>query len=306
MDTDGDGMLYFTPSLAVGENGLYILGHHSVPLVDTIGLLIFVGSVFGVMFHAGLRVFALRRMGKPDEPALREVYMYSIYERQWHWLQTVAIFGLIFTGMVIHKPDVFAAFGFRGAVLIHNALALILVINAALAALYHLVSGEIYATPAEILDLMDDSKLVVQIIDVRDETDFNLFHTLDAVHVPLPEVLDYASVMLTEPANTLFVLASNDETDATAAWRLLVAESVPNIYVLEGGINNWLNTFSDADFQATYRMASYEPDALAYQFDSALGSRYPAANPNPDVFEIEYTPVIEMEIKRGPASGGCG
>jgi thiosulfate reductase cytochrome b subunit len=69
--------------------------------------------------------------------------MYSVYERQWHWLQTVAISGLLFTGLVIHKPEMFSIFDFRGMVLIHNALAVVMVINAALAAFYYLVSGEI-------------------------------------------------------------------------------------------------------------------------------------------------------------------
>ena len=30
-----DGTLSFTPSLEIGENGLYILGHHATP-VDTV------------------------------------------------------------------------------------------------------------------------------------------------------------------------------------------------------------------------------------------------------------------------------
>ncbi|HEX3049109.1 MAG TPA: cytochrome b/b6 domain-containing protein, partial [Aggregatilineaceae bacterium] len=71
------------------------------------------------------------------------VYMYSVYERQWHWLQTVAILMLIFTGLIIHKPELFGIFSFRYVVQVHNVLAAILVINAALAAFYHFASGEI-------------------------------------------------------------------------------------------------------------------------------------------------------------------
>ncbi len=164
----------------------------------------------------------------------------------------------------------------------------------------------IYASPTEILDLMEDTAITVQMIDVRSETDFNLFHTIDAVHVPLDEVLDYASIALAEPPNTLFVVSSNDETSATEAWRILMAESVPNVYVLEGGMNNWLDTFSGTEFQSEFRLVDYIPDTLAYQFDAVLGSRYPASNPNPDVFTGEYSPVVEMQIKRGPTSGGCG
>jgi thiosulfate reductase cytochrome b subunit len=69
--------------------------------------------------------------------------MYTVYERLWHWLQTALILGLIFTGLIIHKPDIFGIFSFRYVVLVHNVLAFILVANAALAAFYHLASGEI-------------------------------------------------------------------------------------------------------------------------------------------------------------------
>jgi thiosulfate reductase cytochrome b subunit len=69
--------------------------------------------------------------------------MYGVYERLWHWLQTFTILGLLITGLVIHKPDVFGLFSFRGVVLVHNVLAAILVVNAALSLFYHLASGEI-------------------------------------------------------------------------------------------------------------------------------------------------------------------
>jgi thiosulfate reductase cytochrome b subunit len=69
--------------------------------------------------------------------------MYGVYERLWHWLQTAVIFGLLFTGMVIHKPDKFGIFSFPYVVQVHNILAFLLVANAALALFYNLASGEI-------------------------------------------------------------------------------------------------------------------------------------------------------------------
>jgi thiosulfate reductase cytochrome b subunit len=69
--------------------------------------------------------------------------MYSFYERLWHWLQTTAILLLLFTGLIIHKPDTFGIFSFRYVVQVHNILALILVVNAGLSAFYHLATGEI-------------------------------------------------------------------------------------------------------------------------------------------------------------------
>jgi Ni,Fe-hydrogenase I cytochrome b subunit len=69
--------------------------------------------------------------------------MYDAYERFWHWLQTITIVLLLFTGLIIHRPDIFGAFSFPYVVTVHNVLAFILVVNAALSLFWHLVSGEI-------------------------------------------------------------------------------------------------------------------------------------------------------------------
>jgi len=139
-----DGALYYAPRHRSDELKLYVFGHDSVLWVDALGAVMFLGVVAGVTAHSGLRYLAARRWkARHGEVAYRREYMYSVYERQWHWLQTVVILLLLFTGLVIHKPEIFGMFSFRGVVLVHNVLAAILVINAALAAFYHLASGEI-------------------------------------------------------------------------------------------------------------------------------------------------------------------
>ncbi|MBK9749500.1 MAG: cytochrome b/b6 domain-containing protein [Chloroflexi bacterium] len=138
-----DGILLFQPATQTPAATLYIFGRDSVQLIDLLGVLIVLGASVGVLVHAGLRVIVGRRQATHAEPALKHVYMYSMYERQWHWLQTFVIFGLTFTGLVVHKPDMFSLFNFAWMVDVHNLFALLLVINAALAFFYHLVSGEI-------------------------------------------------------------------------------------------------------------------------------------------------------------------
>jgi len=98
---------------------------------------------------------------------------------------------------------------------------------------------------------------------------------------------------------------SNDETAATEAWKFLVAESVPNVYLLEGGINNWIATFGDDDLTKNFNAGAGE-DQLCYIFDSALGARYDAAEPQLHEGALLYTPKVIMETKRAPTSGGCG
>ena len=94
--------------------------------------------------------------------------------------------------------------------------------------------------PGELLDLIHDNQIKVVMLDVREEMDFNLFHILDAKHIPVSELAGIVSELHFEPANTVFVTMSNDEAAATEAWKYLVAESVPNVYILEGGVNNWI------------------------------------------------------------------
>ncbi len=160
--------------------------------------------------------------------------------------------------------------------------------------------------PGELLALLHDRQLKVILLDVRSEADYNQFHLQDAVHQPVSEIMDQVPAFHFEPANAVFVVMSNDEAAAAEAWKILAAESVPNIYILEGGINNWLATFADADFQAAYATSGSGDDQLRYNFTAALGDRYPAAAPNPAKFTLEYVPKVQLELKRAPTSGGCG
>lgn len=143
VNQDASGKLYFAPETQTPAANLYLFGRDSVEVIDILGVLIVLATSVGVMIHAVLRVISARKRQAHAEPALQREYMYTVYERQWHWLQTFVIFGLTFTGMVIHKPEMFSLFNFAWMVSVHNVFAALLVINAALALFYHLVSGEI-------------------------------------------------------------------------------------------------------------------------------------------------------------------
>lgn len=169
-----------------------------------------------------------------------------------------------------------------------------------------LAQREVQVHPGELLAILHDDAVRVRMLDVRSEADYNLFHILDAELVD-PAALDTLAAELgAEPANTVFVVMSNGEEEATEVWRTLVAQSVPNVYILEGGVNNWLATFAGEEFKANNALVSAPAGALAYRFDAALGARYPAAEPDPHAFTLEYTPKVKLEVKRGPTGGGCG
>lgn len=134
------GALFYQPEL--GKDGVYIFGHNRITWLDWFGALTFLGVLLAVAAHGTLRyVTALRRPRQAVET--ERVYMYDAYERFWHWLQAMAIILLLFTGLVIHRPEIFGLFSFRHMVTLHNLLAFVLVINATLALFWHLTSGQI-------------------------------------------------------------------------------------------------------------------------------------------------------------------
>jgi thiosulfate reductase cytochrome b subunit len=135
-----NGSLYYNP---VNEKDkTYIFGHNRIAWIDWLGALLFVGTLAGVAGHGTVRYILARRRGKRTVET-KTVYMYEVYERFWHWLQTIAIVVLLFTGLIIHRPDMFGAFSFRHVVTIHNVLAALLAINALISILWHVISGEI-------------------------------------------------------------------------------------------------------------------------------------------------------------------
>ena len=74
---------------------------------------------------------------------MRRVYLYTVYERCWHWLQAAATIGLLITGVELHWPGSIRMLGFPLAVSVHEVLGFILLGNAFLALFYHLTTGEI-------------------------------------------------------------------------------------------------------------------------------------------------------------------
>lgn len=148
-------------------------------------------------------------------------------------------------------------------------------------ATHQLDGRDVYVTPAEVVDLRKDLSLRVDILDVRDEADFNRFHLRGARRVEPDRVTDPGVVRaLTEAGeNAVVFVVSNGETRATRVWKELRAQGVVNLYIVEGGINGWLEAFPPAPCVATRVEEAVGKDALAWRFGAAVGDRIPSAHP---------------------------
>jgi rhodanese-related sulfurtransferase/uncharacterized membrane protein (DUF485 family) len=164
-----------------------------------------------------------------------------------------------------------------------------------------------FVTPAEAFKARYQQAIKPVYLDVRSESDYNLYHLADSTNVPLERLAKVVPELLTEPpANAVFIAIGNGEAAAVKAWKMLVASGVQNVYILEGGVNRWIATFSARD-AVLKRLASAGADELGYAFPAALGERYPSGSPSPIHYEhLEFEPRIVLQLKRDKSGGGCG
>ncbi len=70
----------------------------------------------------------------------KQVYIYKLFERFWHWGQAILVMFLALTGFEIH--DSYTLFGFEKAVKYHNVAAVSLIVLTVFAIFWHFTTGE--------------------------------------------------------------------------------------------------------------------------------------------------------------------
>jgi len=149
--------------------------------------------------------------------------------------------------------------------------------------------------PAEVVALRKDIGVKVVILDLRDERDFNLFHIGGSRRVALEELGTPARLktLLDQPPSTVTFLVGNGEVSALTAWKHLIAQGVPNLYVIDGGMNRWLERYPVDACVAERVGAADGRDGQAWRFLYATGSTQPAAWPELDSSRSFRSPCAE-------------
>ena len=152
--------------------------------------------------------------------------------------------------------------------------------------------------------LRKDIGVQVAILDLRDERDFNLFHVGGSRRATLadlesPERLKH---LLDQPPTTVTFLVGNGEAAALPAWRRLTAQGVPNLYVVDGGVNRWLERYP-VDACVAERVGKVDGrDEPAWRFLYATGSTQPAAWPELSASRSFRSPCAEPAATGGTAA----
>jgi len=124
--------------------GLHVLGSTRQALTNTLGFYLFLAVVLGVTGHGLIRWLLRRKRAEVARahPGGRK-YVFGRYERLWHWTMALSGVILIWSGLRAHHPAAGWLLDLPRAVSLHNAFAVVLMVNAFLALFYHLATRAI-------------------------------------------------------------------------------------------------------------------------------------------------------------------
>jgi thiosulfate reductase cytochrome b subunit len=122
--------------------GFHIFGLSRQEASNTFGLMIFSLVTLGCFLHGSIRVIG-RRRAKKKRKEVERAYVYSVYDRVWHWIMAICGIVLLVTGFKIHLGPAWSLIDMAAAVTAHNAAAIVLTANAFLTLFYHLTTNAI-------------------------------------------------------------------------------------------------------------------------------------------------------------------
>jgi hypothetical protein len=181
----------------------------------------------------------------------------------------------------------------------------------------------VFVDPAEVVELKKDQAVYVRILDLRPESDYDLFHLSQSTRVALGDLTRGAvwRAIQSAPENTVFFVVASGEALATRAFKVLRGMGVPNVYIIAGGINGWLAHYHPPICVAEKRPTSSD-DEPGYAFRYAVGDRIDAARPEslarwpapcepqgaahtPTDTTVAFERKVQLQ-RKAVVKGGCG
>lgn len=167
-------------------------------------------------------------------------------------------------------------------------------------------TGTQFISPDEVVDKIIQKDPSIQLIDVRNPREFDMFNLPGAINIPLQDILSEKNFDLLNQGTKMNIFYSNGSTEANEAWLLTRQLGYQNNYVLQGGLNYWTETILNPDRPGTV----FSNDEIAkYNFrkaaSMAMGAGDAAAVVPNSSGTITPKPGLVPVKKKKKASGGC-
>ena len=108
--------------------------------------------------------------------------------------------------------------------------------------LEHMNSGMQYFSPDEVAHMIVSKDPSLLLVDVRSENEYEKYHLPGAINIPLSSLLEDQWKDYLHQDLRYNVFYSNSTVNANQAWMLTRQLGYENNYVLQGGLNYWVET----------------------------------------------------------------
>jgi rhodanese-related sulfurtransferase len=133
--------------------------------------------------------------------------------------------------------------------------------------LHQLHNQSSYITADEVAHMIIDKDPSFQIIDIRSQEDFKAYSIPGSFNLPIGKLFVPEAADLIDPDKNL-VLVSNGNTKAGQAWILMRSNGYEDVFVLQGGMNYWVNVFSNPKQPD---VGAVDDEIFRYQFRKSAG-----------------------------------
>jgi sulfur-carrier protein adenylyltransferase/sulfurtransferase len=166
-------------------------------------------------------------------------------------------------------------------------------------------TGTQFVSPDEVADRIIQKDPSIQLIDVRNPREFDGYSLPGAINIPLQNILAEEHTDVLNQGTKMNVFYSNGSTEANEAWLLTRQLGYQNNYVLEGGLNYWMETIMNP----TKPGSGVSNDEIArYDFRKAASQALGGGGIVPIAPSTESKGVLKPVVpvkKKKKASGGC-
>jgi sulfur-carrier protein adenylyltransferase/sulfurtransferase len=163
-----------------------------------------------------------------------------------------------------------------------------------------------FFSPDELADKLVNKDPSIQLIDVRDQDEFEKYSLPGALNIPLADLLNDQWIDVLDQDVKLNIFYGNGSIEANEAWMITRQLGYENLFVLEGGLNYWVETIMNPE-----KPASTSPDEELARYDfrqaagAALGGGGVVQLAAPDNQSSGAKPAIIKRPAKKKASGGC-
>ncbi len=166
-------------------------------------------------------------------------------------------------------------------------------------------SGLQYFSPDEVADMVINENPTLLLIDVRPQNEYEKYHLPGAINIPLSSLLEEQWKDYLNQDLRYNVFYSNSTVNANQAWMLTRQLGYRNNYVLQGGLNFWVETIMSPE---TPESTSPDEEIAKYDFRKGAGMalgggasvQTSTSQPAPELPKIAPRPANKQRVQ-----GGC-